>query len=273
MARRKTVFNKDWVDSSVNPEWSRMFAEVPGDIYKARCKICNKSFNLSNMGRQAITSHIKGGKHIKNLSKLKGPTLDRFAKSTATNRATNDKDSLIIDNEHQRRQGGVENNAPTLSSLSEFTIGADVIDAEILWCMNVIMCHMSYSSCDNSIPIMKAMFKDSKIAEKITLGRTKMSYVSTYGLAVYFRDCLEDILKDCDKCVICFDEALNKVVQKGQMDIIVRYLDKDNMVRNRYLTSVFLQHATAADLLIKFKEGIKPISLDKILQVSFSSFM
>lgn len=83
MARKKTVFNRDWVDPLLNPEWSRVFSEVPSDIYKVRCKLCNKSFGLSNMGRQAITSHIKGNKHAKNLSKLKGCSLlDRFTKPT-----------------------------------------------------------------------------------------------------------------------------------------------------------------------------------------------
>lgn len=280
MARKKTVFNRDWVDPLVNPEWSRIFSEVPGDIYKIRCKLCNKSFGLSNMGRQAITSHIKGNKHAKNVLKLKGCSLDRFAKPTtgSTSETTIVIDLDADDNSNiqssQNQHNGAENSstsANTLSSLREFTTGADVIDAEILWAMNVIMCHMSYSSCDNSIPVMKAMFKDSKIAENITLGRTKIAYMTTYGLALYFRDRLEDILKKCDKCVICFDEALNKVVQRGQMDIIVRCYNEDGLVINRYLTSVFLQHATAADLLVKFKEGIKPISLNRILQVSFVS--
>lgn len=45
-----------------------------------------------------------------------------------------------------------------------------------------------------------------------------------------------------------FDESLNKIAQKGQMDVIVRYW-KDNQVHTRYLTSMFLGHAAATDLL------------------------
>lgn len=51
-----------------------------------------------------------------------------------------------------------------------------------------------------------------------------------------------------------FDEAMNKVVQKGQMDIIVQYWNEsDNKVQTRYLTSTFLGHATAKDLLQHLK--------------------
>ena len=45
--------------------------EVPGDNKLARCKHCKKSFNLSNMGRQALVSHGTGQKHqsiIKSIS-------------------------------------------------------------------------------------------------------------------------------------------------------------------------------------------------------------
>ena len=65
------------------------------------------------------------------------------------------------------------------------------------------------------------------------------------------------------KYVISFDESLNKVLQKEQMDIIVRFWDKEkNKVSSRYLNSQFLGHTRAADLLQKFREALgklKPI--------------
>ena len=45
--------------------------EVPGDNKLGRCKHCKKSFNLSNMRRQALVSHGTGQKHqniIKSIS-------------------------------------------------------------------------------------------------------------------------------------------------------------------------------------------------------------
>src|SRR5438876_1517325 len=53
------------------------------------------------------------------------------------------------------------------------------------------------------------------------------------------------------------------------MDIVIRYWSEDNnQVSTRYLTSVFLGHATAADLQAKFLEGLGGLSLPKLIQVS-----
>ena len=37
---------------------------VPEDNTKAKCKLCAKTFSLSNMGEQASKSHGAGKKHI-----------------------------------------------------------------------------------------------------------------------------------------------------------------------------------------------------------------
>ena len=61
-------FSYDWLSDS---EFKMLLVEVPGDNKLARCKHCKKSFNLSNMGRQALVSHGTGQKHqniIKSIS-------------------------------------------------------------------------------------------------------------------------------------------------------------------------------------------------------------
>ena len=65
-----------------------------------------------------------------------------------------------------------------------------------------------------------------------------------------------------------FDESLN---QKKQMDMIVRFWDQEmNKVTDRYFTSEFLGHATAADMFIHFKRGTALAVLDPsgLVQVS-----
>lgn len=71
MADKKTVFNPDWTDPQINPQWCLWLKNVDKDPFRAQCTVCNKSFHLSNMGRQAITSHEDSKKHIKNLNSLK----------------------------------------------------------------------------------------------------------------------------------------------------------------------------------------------------------
>lgn len=82
-------------------------------------------------------------------------------------------------------------------------------------------------------------------------------YVVVFGLTPYFSDLLLKHLKLRQMSVICFDEALNKVVQKGQLDLVVHFCnDYCHKVSTQYLTSVFLQIATAEDLYQKFKEAM-----------------
>ena len=53
------------------------------------------------------------------------------------------------------------------------------------------------------------------------------------------------------------------------MDIIARFCDKEkNKVSPRYLTSQFLGHTRAADLLQKFKEASSKLNVDNLIQVS-----
>ncbi|KAH8022063.1 hypothetical protein HPB51_021515 [Rhipicephalus microplus] len=69
--------------------------------------------------------------------------------------------------------------------------------------------------------------------------------------------------------VVCFDEALNKVTQKQQMDVLFRYWDAaDDSMKTRYLTSCFMGHTCAEDLASAFHQAVEEIKGSKILQVS-----
>lgn len=87
-----------------------------------------------------------------------------------------------------------------------------------------------------------------------------------HGLAPYFKDILDHDILQCPAYVACFDEALNKISQRGQMDIVIRYWSSDaNQVATRYVSSVFLGHCTAIDLKNKFIEGLSGLPLNKFL--------
>ena len=114
------------------------------------------------------------------------------------------------------------------------------------------------------------MFPDSDIASKMRLQRTKIAYTIVFGLAPYFFRELQNMCSACDYIVIGFDESLNKVAQKGQMDVFVRFWnDENNRVCTRYYGSAFLGHATAADIMTAFlEEAIKGLDIAKLLQIS-----
>ena len=67
------------------------------------------------------------------------------------------------------------------------------------------------------------MFTDGEIAKKFSLGKTQVSYVIVHGLASYFHNNVAKILNDCNYFVACFDEALNNALQRGQMDVHIRF--------------------------------------------------
>ncbi|KAJ8874400.1 hypothetical protein PR048_025249 [Dryococelus australis] len=64
MKSKKTVFNHFWLDATVNPEFASWLCKVEGNANQAFCSVCKRTFQLSNMGQQAVVSHSKGPKHL-----------------------------------------------------------------------------------------------------------------------------------------------------------------------------------------------------------------
>ena len=54
------------------------------------------------------------------------------------------------------------------------------------------------------------MFPDSNIVKNFACGKTKCSYIVTYGLAPYFKSLLNDTLSSLDCFVAIFDEFYHK---------------------------------------------------------------
>ena len=133
------------------------------------------------------------------------------------------------------------------------------------------MSGFSLRSCEGVSDCFKEMLPDSKIANKFSLARTKCSYMITFGIVIvpHFASLLLEDFKQSDNFSISFDESLNSVTANEQMDIVVTFWDKLNSnMEVRYLTSIFLGHTRADDLLKAFQEATSKLELDKILQVS-----
>lgn len=239
-SKKKTVFNPDWTNPNLNHEWAEVFKEIKGDPFSAYCKLCSKSFSLSNMGRSALTSHQRCSVHLKKVAAKQGTpsTLLVLTKYTSDKKKypqteSNDEQSVpstsnSINDDH---------NLPSMhkSANEIFFTSENVLEAEILWALHSVESHMSLNSINKTLPILKLMFKGCSTAEKLKLSSKKLSYVITYGLAIYFREELEEILLKCSFYVACFDESLNRISQKGQMDVVIRYWDEHKMlVQTRY---------------------------------------
>ena len=52
----KCLFSEHWFE---NPSY-KLWLERDNDKHKAKCGVCMKTFDLSNMGESALASHEKG---------------------------------------------------------------------------------------------------------------------------------------------------------------------------------------------------------------------
>src|SRR5664279_3244476 len=121
-----------------------------------------------------------------------------------------------------------------------------------MWAKKVVMNHLSFRSCKDLNETFRVMFPDSAIAKQFTLSPAKVAYTIVHGLAPYFADELVTSINECSFFVACFDEALNKIAQKGQMDVVIRFWEnKSNTVATRYLTSDFLGHLPPTQDLVQ----------------------
>ena len=171
------------------------------------------------------------------------PSLPSISTAMATHITASDS-STNADNQHSK----------AFSVLNRLMINEQVTSAEIVWALETIATRNSYRSGANN-NLFKTMFPDSQIAAKLEMGRTKLAYLITFGLAPYFTNEIFKQLDVCSEIVIGFDETLNKVSQRQQMDVSVRFWNENKeQVECRYIGSAFLDSSRAVDLLNGLKQ-------------------
>ena len=146
----------------------------------------------------------------------------------------------------------------------------DVLNAEVLLAIKTVMLHYSMNSSATTGELFKMMFPDSQIVQKSSCGKTKCSYLITHRLASYFHDKILASLKGGDvKCVISFDESLNRTQQQEQMDMIIHFWDNEkNKVCSRYFYSNFLGHTSAQELLKSLQSLLITLNPMRLIQLS-----
>lgn len=269
----KCVFNRKWL-SEPKFSWVR---EFKGDRSSALCSLCNKIIDLGKMGEYALTSHMKSKKHIK----IAGNESPRLLTDFYTKPSDSKASSQSIPTSTVPNPNTDADDFPTIPPPPDTVVGEgprtatghghgtlhgfvsrdDTLRAEILWTIHTISQHCSYKSNDDVSKLFPLMFSDSEIAKKFSCGERKSSYMAVFGIAEHFK---ENMLKQIKgHFSVLFDESLNKKAQTKQMDIHVRFWDNEaKQVRTRYLTSQFLGHATAADMVNHFTEAVVNSELD-----------
>ena len=87
-------------------------------------------------------------------------------------------------------------------------------------------------------PLFAHIFWDSNIAKNYSLGRTKLGYLVTFGLALYLRVMLVKSVRQSNCYMVIFDESFNEIPPLDQMYVLIRFWNADK-VMTRYLGSQF----------------------------------
>ena len=79
------------------------------------------------------------------------------------------------------------------------------------------------------------MFPDSQIAQSFLCKATKCAYLPCFDIYPYFHVLLTEKIRAVKYYTLLFDESLNQINQKKQMDMIVRFWDSEsNKVTEKY---------------------------------------
>ena len=267
----KVKFQEIWL-SEGSPYKSWVARSKVGDDHEAHCTLCNKGMSVASMGESALKMHILSKKHVE-LTSAKNKTLpvtQMFAKSkerteasssaaagssshasTSTITVSTTSTSPAPQSTASSNLSQTHNVATSHSLMTSYISNDKTTEAEILWSLNSVMSYFSFRSASASVPLMARMFPDSAIAQGMKLGKDKLRYTITHGIAPYFRQLLISDLSAAKFFVVLFDESMNKISQKGQMDIYVRYLRNDQVL-TRFFTSVFLLRAKSENLIEAF---------------------
>ena len=250
MPKSTSHFKNEWLTDDRYRDWV-----IRGALdTEAKCLWCKSLIIVSTMGVKALESHMEGKKH-KSFIKARADAKVAFSGFRETSPPESSKSAPAS-----------QQAPPTLDQL---ITSPHVINAEILWCLKVVMSHMSFRSCLGLNDMFKTMFSDSAIAHGFALSKTKCAYALNFGIAPYYRELLVAEVKLSPFYVLAYDESMNKVLQSEQMDCGLRFWDEnEGIVKARYFDSKFLQRPNAQNLLDKLVEVTDVLGIDKILQLS-----
>ena len=260
----KCTYNVAWESDK---QYSNWVSKCKNDNSKAFCKLCLKSFDISNMGIAALKSHSTSSRHKKAEKNAqqqigKTPPISVFMPSATVEAQGNTAAA---------KETSIPNSSTsaTPSRIDKYLVQEQAMKAEILWAFETVMSHSSFNSNKNKPRLFQTMFPDSDVAKQYQMKASKCKYLITYGIAPYVEQKLLEEVKKAEVYAAIFDESLNTAMQAKQMDVLVRFWSEcDGQVKTRYLGSAFMGRATADDLVNNFESTLSKLGMLNLVQVS-----
>ena len=254
--KKQTYFDVQWLIDPLYSDWLKA-----GSTNKTfRCKVCpgkkgnSEERTLGDMGVGALKKHAGGEGHKKNINQYMS-TLHFF--QPKQKQVTSDDTTVAQSNSKE------VNPIPSI-----FSVQASM-RTEIIWALNCV--HWGYSDNSNKDfgNTLRAMCPTSTEAQQYEMGATKLQYVVNHGLYPYYKEQLDAEIQVSPYITAMFDESMNDVTQKSEMDIYMRYWeDTAKRVKVRFYGASFLGHTTHQDLLEHFNDVCEHVDMSKLLQVS-----
>jgi len=174
MAGSKTMFNSEWMDITLNSDISSCIKPVPSNRFQAHCSVCHKNFELSNMGRGAVLSHMKSVSHMKKIGGgYSSNTIrsflnltDKSQQQAISSRVVAADDTVTLLQPRSDSASNLShvpstscNNAAGLSNvqvevkgtkmsdadkMDNFIVKTSVTDSDIIWALQFVMNHLSF---------------------------------------------------------------------------------------------------------------------------------
>lgn len=269
---RKCCFKTEWLTDPDFMGWLKQCDDKHG----AFCTLCKKNIDIGNMGVSALKSHLKAVKHTKLCQAMHTtkPVQSYFSSGSCETKTSPASSSVVL--EAPSTSFATAPNPTTIKvtstppqSLREKSLASEaVLKSEIIWALNVATKHMSFNSCTDINNIFMEMFPDSEIAKSFSCAPTKCSYLLCFGIAKYFKEKLNGRILKCEFFSLCFDGSVNRVIQKDQVDIIIRFWDEvEQKVISRFIGAQFLGHAKADNLVKALHDSMEEVDSSKLIQI------
>lgn len=203
------------------------------NVHKAFCKYCNKEFSIAHGGKSDVTQHCQGAEHKKNkITVASSSSLKSFF--TVKNSAESDKLAF----------------------------------AELTLVFHTVKHNLSYNSMDCGHKLFPKLFEDSKIATKVSCGRTKAESILKNVLCPMFCEQVVNDLKD--NYFSISTDASNKGNRKFH-PVCVQYFTKEKGICKKLLNFVESPFDTSDNIVHSLKSTLDLHNLNLSKVSAFSA--
>ena len=210
-AKGKCVFRESWL---YHPAYNSGLARVSGNSRNARCVLCRRDFDISNMGESALKSHAKGEKHKQLVGVHEAADEQRSTPRSflgPRQRATSGRES------EESSVPKVPTPVSTLTNITSFVPRTDCLKAEVLWALKVKRLTILTTRARILPASLLQCFRTARSPVCFrAVPEKKCAYLCSFRIAPHFKTLLLQSVNKSASFVLLFDESQNNVTKTSR---------------------------------------------------------